>query len=81
MILPNCQRIERSIERRPEIVDAVTCDQRPSIQRRLGLDLDDKSVAGAISVAIAGDDIRIVTVPFGQFGFKRFQMLMSSSEF
>jgi hypothetical protein len=52
IIFSNGHRIDSSIERGSEIVDTVACDQGPSLKPRLRPNLQDKSVAGTISVRL-----------------------------
>jgi hypothetical protein len=79
--LSNGNGIERGIERGPEIMDAITCDQGPSVQRGLIRDFDDKAIVGTLSVILSGDGIRATPAPLGEFGIESIEVFFGASEF
>jgi len=75
------ERIDSAIESGTEVVDAIAGEERPVVERGRLRNVDDQTVACAVSVTLAGDDVRIGIFPRSKFGLDSIEVFFGTANF
>jgi hypothetical protein len=74
--------INKTVKSRPQIMDAISGDQGPSVQRRGGPQIsNDETVAASVSVTLSGDDIRVTVAPYRNIGLESLEVFFGTAYF
>lgn len=73
--------IDEVIEARPQVMNTVSGNKRPSVEGRLFRDLSDKTMAATIGVTLFGDSVRLSLVPCNEFRCDSLEVLFGASQF
>jgi len=74
--------IDEMIQSGPEVVNAISNDACPPIERRVDLDvLDEVAMAGTVSIDLLADDVRVAVNPSLEFSVEGVGVLLRSAEF
>ncbi|HEY6765620.1 MAG TPA: hypothetical protein VI386_12670 [Candidatus Sulfotelmatobacter sp.] len=77
----NGSSVDEMVKSGPQIMDAVSYEERPSVQRRVNFDfLDEVAVAGTISVDLLPDDVRVAVNPSLEFAIESIGMFFRPTE-
>jgi hypothetical protein len=76
----NRESINKVVECRSEVVDAIAADQRPTVDRRGLSDLNDHTVSAAVQIALLNDDIRVTLSPCDEFGIKSIEVFFGAAK-
>lgn len=73
--------VNQIVQSSPEVMDAISRDERPSIERRVFPEIDDKTVAATIGVTLLGDNVRVSIFPCNNFRFDGLEVFFGAAEF
>jgi hypothetical protein len=78
----NSKSVNEVVQSRSQIVDTIAENQAPSVKGGFGFNiLNNQAVAGAVSIELSADDVRVAVNPSFQFSVERVRMFFSTPDF